>query len=104
MRLTQRVEDQVVEALAAAALGESLDHEVSLVYQVGPNGPVPSIVILIVGRGIALGEVISATPIVIPTPAPDAELVATSVRTAVTAIQAERARQTREVPLLGVPR
>lgn len=104
MRLTQRVDEMVVEALAAAALGEQFDHEVSLIFQPGAQGPVPTIVILIVGRGVALDEVIGSAPILIPTPSPTAELVTTHVRNAVAAIQAERARQSSSVPLLGVPR
>lgn len=103
VRLTDRVEQTVIQTLAEQ-LGEDYDHEVFLTMQPSPRGPVPCIVILVVGRGVALDEVITASPIVIPTPRPDAALVANQVQQAVFAIQAERARQSQTVPLLGVPR
>lgn len=103
MRLTERVEQTVVETLAES-LGEQYDHEVLLTMQATPRGPVPSIAILIVGRGLALDEDIAASPIVLPSPRPGPEIVKTHVRQAVAAIQAERARQSQAVPLLGVPR
>jgi hypothetical protein len=109
MRLTDRAEQTVIATLADVALGERYDHEVTMAYQAGPGGALtPTVVILIVGRSISLDEVIGASPILLTTPSPAADLVATRVRQAVTAIRAERARQTGQapagVPLLGVPR
>jgi hypothetical protein len=108
VRLTERVEKTVVETLAEVALGELFDHEVGMAYQVVPQqGLTPCVTILVVGRAVALDERIAATPIVLPTPYPDEELVAARVRQAVEAIRAERARQAQlpqGVPLLGVPR
>lgn len=104
MRLTDRVDRMVTETLDAVAMGDTYDHEVTLTYQPGPGGPTPALVILIVGRGIAMDQVIGAAPALIPSPAPAQDVVAAHVRQAVASIQAERARQSRQIPLLGAPR
>lgn len=110
MRLIERVEETVIETLAEVGLGESFDHEVSMVYQADPTSPVgltPCVVIFVLGRAVALNEVIGAAPIIIRSPRPDDALVAAKVRQAVEVIRAERARQAQlpqGIPLLGVPR
>lgn len=104
MRLTDRVNQYVLDTLADVALGEEYDHEVVMAFQPSSAGPLPVIVLIITGRGVALDEVIGAPAVMLATPSPAFELVAEHVRAAVGYIRAERARQTASVPLLGTPR